>query len=153
MILWVVNHVSIDGVSGQVARCREEISVVVDHRVVEPAAEHRAFEAMDRNHVLSESGIEMAHCPAEVSLDASNQQVIVVGHQAVGVNLLTKSFLGFAEQRQKVVRIKRASKQRVVSVRVGSDVMPRTGVVESGFPGHGLSMTKPCDIGGCPDGV
>ena len=120
----------------------------VDRRV--PSLQHVTGTAVRSVESLGIAGVELAHSARQVGARRLEQQVIVVGHQAVGVATPSGTLAGLGHEAEETPTV------LVVEVYVTSGVAARRHVVESAREldpqrsSHKVKTTRPVDSPG-PD--
>ena len=76
---------------------------------------------------LSVDAVEMAHATGEIGLGSFHEEMVMVGHQAIGVAAPAKALNSVAEQVEKLLSVSIVHKDVVAAIATGRDMIDATG--------------------------
>ncbi len=82
---WVLDHCGPDGVKDNVPAQFEEIGLPINDYGFEPPLQHMPNPAMPTVERLGVDAVELAHGVGKIGIRRLNQQMKVIGHQAIGM--------------------------------------------------------------------
>mgnify|MGYP003700589117 CR=1 FL=1 len=83
----------------------------------------------------------MAHDPLQIALGGTEQQMIMVTHQTIGMPFGIEPVRGFGQQGQKIVSVCVGLKNSPAGRSPIHHVVPRTGKLDSQWSGHERRVT------------
>lgn len=117
---------------------RQEVAIgLVENRVLTSAKE-RAIGMMQAIVALGIETAHMPHAPREVAAGRLDHQMVMVGHEAIGVDLESKALAGFGQRLKKSLVILVLVKDPLVPSTTIHDVVIRILILES----EGLRHTE-----------
>ena len=79
-----------------IASERQEVAIGLDENRFIASSKERAIGMMQAIVALGIETVHMPHAPREVAAGGLDQQMVMVGHEAIGVDLVIKALAGFA---------------------------------------------------------
>jgi len=80
--------------------------------------------------------LDMLHAFGQRGLSGFNQQMVMIVHQAICINLPLITVRGVLQHRQEFISVPVMLIDRLLSISPGGDVINRTGVFYSDWSGH-----------------
>jgi len=121
---------------------RKEIAICVNQQGFVSSSEQGAIVAMQPVEPLGIDAINMAHTTRKVAARGLNQQVIMIGHQAVGRNPEVPTFACLFNRPEEVLIIPFLSKDGFSPASPVQDVIPSIEILDPKRPRHILLLSQ-----------
>ena len=125
-----------------IASERQEVAIGLDENRFIASPKERAIGMMQAIVALGIETVHMPHAPREVAPGRLDQQMVMVGHEAIGVDLLSKALAGFCQRLKKSPVILVLVKDPLVPSTTIHDVVIRILILESERPRHTVEPTR-----------
>ena len=120
-----------DRVSVNVASERKAVAVGIDHDRLIPPAKQRTVAALQLVKTLGVYPIDMPHRTAEIALQGMDQKMVMIPHQAIGMQQNAESLMCFRKGIEKCSAAIRIEKCFLSGQAAIHHVVPGTGVIEA----------------------
>ena len=130
------DHAGAEGVGLDVAEDRQQMVVVLNDGALEPTLPDVAAAVVASVVALGVGDEQALHDPADRGLQGANQQVHVIGHEAIAIELERPALLQVADRLQECLVIPVVEEDRCAVVAAIDDVVDETVADRSKWSGH-----------------
>lgn len=137
IIIQLPDQPGTEGITVDIAQDFEQMTVILNQNGLVTSAKQLPVLPVGTIEVLGIDAIDVTHATRQIPLRGLEQQVIMVGHQAVSRNLHIPALGGLANDFQKSSIIIRLKKNILSSAAAIHDMVPRPGKFNTKWSAHG----------------
>ncbi len=140
--LGLLHHIRANGIQDHVPADFQKMAVLLNQDRLVPALKEMPCPAMPFVEELGIDAIQLPHAYGEIAVRSLDEQMIMIGHEAVGMTDPIVALIDMLEGVQEILPVPVVLEYGLLFIAAGGYVIDCAGIFNAEGAGHGLTVTE-----------